>query len=241
MTLHIQPDFSGLIPAGKKIQPQAPVPRSKAKTPGKAEAKTRGEQTPTKTKTRNRPAWMSETTPDPASMKKMQAEGERIAKGETITITPDMMEQEETTGNLALEPIDYPRGGAISGYDKETRDEAIRRIIEDGRSIISVCREMHLDRRAVSAWLTEYRQDIDAQGEAHDIRQIVKLEDVSYQIVETMTKDKMSRAGIKDLGIVYGILRDKLKDLRGPRSGGNSLHLRAVFRGEGAIEVHTGD
>jgi hypothetical protein len=232
MTLHIQPDFSGLIPAGKKIQPQAPVPRSKAKTPGKAEAKTRGEQTPTKTKTRNRPAWMSETPP-----------ADDTQQARTITLDPaDIMEPEQEESSTALAGIDYPRGGPQTQprLDDETELALIQDALDQGMTVPALCRKYNISKATVQRYVAKAREEMEINSQVMDIGLIQRLEGASHQIAESLIKTKMDEVGFKDRGIVLGIILDKLKDLRGPRSGGNSLHLRAVFKGEGAIEIHNG-
>lgn len=240
----IIPDFSGLIQAQaeKKIQPQPP-------------AKTQPEQSPAKTKTqakRNRPAWMRDTIPgtDPASLRERQNVKDSLTVAEAETITPDPTDMEilqpaetETTGSLALEPIDYPRGGEQTqpSLDDETELALIQDALDQGMTVPALCRKYNISKATVQRYIAKAREEMDINSQVMDIGLINKLEGASHQIAESLIKTKMDEVGFKDRGIVLGIILDKLKDLRGPRTGGNALHLRAVFRGEGAIEVHTGE
>jgi len=235
MKLPIKPvfEFANLPKAGSKIQPPAPLaPLAPVQTP-KPMSRSKQQQSP------QQPAWLSDTPP-------AKAEGD-IALATVEVLSGEWTHEQERAGGATvgpLEPISYHDGSnqaLAAGYDDETKDQALNLIIDEGRSIISVCREMHLDRRTVGSWLNEYKTERETQSEANDLRQVDKLESVSNQILNSLDKNKLAKAGVKDLGIAYGILRDKLKDIRGPRSSGNSTTLRVAWSGgEGAIEVKQG-
>jgi hypothetical protein len=224
----IEPDFSGLVlppKTGKKIQP--PAPGSITKPGTKAEA-------------RKAPAWMSKTPP---------ADDTRApAEAKTVTVTPADVEilppeqgQEETTGSLALEPIDYPRGGPQTSPDIERQIAVLEAAIEQGESVPVIVKKYGISRRAVQTYLAEMREEIETNSQLMDIKLSQLFEGKLLEIVSAVDKSKLVKASVKDLAIAAGIFADKRKELLGPRSGGNNLHLRAVFRGEGAIEVRTGD
>jgi len=209
----IEPDFSGLIQAqaGQKIQPQPP-------------AKTQPEQSPAKTKTqakRKAPAWMSKR------------------EQETITVDPAAVEAPAEQAG-PLEPITYKRGGPQTSPDLERQIAVLEAAIEQGESVPVIVKKYGISRRAVQTYIAEMREETETNSQLMDIKLSQLFEGKLLEIVSAVDKSKLVKASIKDLAIAAGIFADKRKELLGPRSGGNSLHLRAVFRGEGAIEIHNG-
>lgn len=173
----------------------------------------------------------------------------KTAKGKVYEVQPEQVETqaEQQQGIVPAEPgevleplvIHDPeqlRANATT-HSEETKDRAIQQVMA-GRTIISVAREMGIDRNTIGAWLAEYKEVREQQSEVHDLKQIDLLEGVSEQLLLSIDKAKMAKASVRDIGIAYGILRDKLKDIRGPKQGHNSTRLRVAWKGgEGAIEV----
>lgn len=211
----IKPDFSELI---AKLRTEQPEPEQEMDQPETitvtpAQVETPREQTDT-------------------------GRAERLKRAREL-----MQEQDSGSDGEVLDGIAYHDGSKqalAAAYPEETKTEALERVM-DGETIVSVCKDLGMSRRTIQAWLAEYRELREEQSAANDLQQIDLIEDASKQILLSLDKSKLERATVRDLGIAYGILRDKLKDIRGPKTGTGNLRLRATFRGEGAIELTTGD
>lgn len=210
-------DLSNLPkPVGKK---NTPSPKLTAKTGKKQE--------------QSQPDWLVDTPP--------------TGDGEVITLGPDEVEMLEPEGRAgeqrgqALEPIDYKRGGPQTTPDIERQVEILTAAIERGESVPVIAKRYGVSRQAIQHYISQAKEELEVNSQVLDIKLVQMFGDKMQQIVLALDKDKMDKATVRDLAIAAGIFADKRKELLGPRSGSGNLHLRAVFRGEGAIEVRTGD
>jgi len=215
----IVPDFSGLIraQAGQKMNTATPKPA--AKTGPKLE--------------QNQPEWLSDTDTKTPTVEPVEVE---VVEGE-------WEEPEEQTPAKAGEPltgIDYKRGGPQTSPDIERQLLVLREAITNGKSVPEIVKEHNIPKRTVEMWLAQVKEEREVNSQIVDMMLIEKMEGVAHEIVRGVDKNKIAKAGLKDQAIAFGIFIDKLAQLRGPRSGGNSTTLRVAWRGgEGAIEVKT--
>jgi hypothetical protein len=237
----IKPDFSALIEQMQQEQAQRPKPEQ--------------EQEP-ETIT---------VTPDDITSPSEQAGSEhererqeRLQRAKAVLAKQDSTEQAGTTERAGatgadaetaetgevLEPLLIHETEAhkrnADRWDGATKFEAIERVM-GGETIVSVSKDMSIPRRTMEGWLAEYREVREQQSVVNDFREIDLIETATNELLRGINKAKVAEASVRDIGIAYGILRDKLKDIRGPKTGTGNLRLRATFRGEGAIEVTTSE
>jgi predicted DNA-binding protein YlxM (UPF0122 family) len=152
-------------------------------------------------------------------------------------------EKERDSGSEGevLEPIDYPRGGPQTTPDVERQIEILQQAIEQGESIPVIAKRYGVSRRAIQHYIAQAKEEIELNSQLLDIKLVESLDTKIREIVLAVDKSKLATATVRDLAIAAGIFLDKRKELLGPRSGTGNLRLRATFRGEGAIEVTTGE
>jgi len=194
---------------------------------------------------------------------KMRTEQPEPDQPETITVTPAQVEtpaEQDDTGRQervkrarelvqeqdggsegVLEGIDYPRGGPQTTPDVERQIEILQQAIEQGESIPVIAKRYGVSRQAIQHYIAQAKEEIELNSQLLDIKLVESLDSKIKEIVMAVDKSKLATATVRDLAIAAGIFLDKRKELLGPRSGTGNLRLRATFRGEGAIEVTTGD
>jgi predicted DNA-binding protein YlxM (UPF0122 family) len=154
-------------------------------------------------------------------------------------------EKEQDSGSEGegevLKPIDYPRGGPQTQPDVERQIEILQQAIEQGESIPVIAKRYGVSRRAIQHYIAQAKEEIELNSQLLDIKLVESLDTKIREIVLAVDKSKLATATVRDLAIAAGIFLDKRKELLGPRSGTGNLRLRATFRGEGAIEVTTGE
>jgi hypothetical protein len=140
-----------------------------------------------------------------------------------------------------LTGIDYRRGGPQTQPDVERQLLVLADGVRHGLSVPEIVKKHGIGRSTVQTYLAQMREEIELNSQIVDMDLAKALEGKVYQIIKAVDKSKLEKAGIRDLAIAAGIFLDKRKELLGPRSGTGNLRLRATFRGEGAIEVTTGE
>jgi hypothetical protein len=140
-----------------------------------------------------------------------------------------------------LTGIDYRRGGPQTQPDVERQLLVLADGVRHGLSVPEIVKKHGIGRSTVQTYLAQMREEIELNSQIVDMDLAKALEGKVYQIIKAVDKPKLEKAGIRDLAIAAGIFLDKRKELLGPRSGTGNLRLRATFRGEGAIEVTTGE
>ncbi|MBA1335855.1 MAG: hypothetical protein HPY66_1673 [Firmicutes bacterium] len=138
-------------------------------------------------------------------------------------------------------PIDYPRGGPQTSPDIERQIAVLEAAIEQGESVPVIVKRYGISRTAVQTYIAEMREEVEINSQLLDLRLSQLFGDKLEEIAMAINKNKLDKAGVKDLAIAAGIFSDKRKELLGPRSGGGNLRLRAIFKGEGAIEIRQDD
>jgi len=212
----IKPDFSALI--ARQGLGQLEPERSRMVTVAPAQVETAAEQTDT-------------------------GRQERIKRARELVQEQDsgseVMDESGVLKPLLIHETEKHKQNAIR-YPEEIKFGAIERVMA-GETIAFVSRDMSIPKRTMEGWLAEYREVREQQSVVNDFREIDLIEGATNELLQGINKAKVDEASVRDIGIAYGILRDKLKDIRGPKTGTGNLRLRATFRGEGAIELTTGD
>ena len=131
--------------------------------------------------------------------------------------------------------------GNPHGYPEEVRAELLRRVLENGEHVARVAREMGINRNALHAWLAELKEEKRVQVEIENIELRDLLTRKAKEFILAVNKDKLAKAGVKDLLIAAGIALDHRRELAGPARGASFSRLRIAWKsGEGAVEVETG-
>lgn len=118
------------------------------------------------------------------------------------------------------------------GIDEDTYRAIVHDLFETDKpaSIREIIRRYHVHGRIVRQIILAYRQDQEAASDAHDARMVAKYEAVEDQLLAALTKDKLAKAGARDISIALGIVRDKLAIVRGKRSSDGGIRAKVAWR-----------
>jgi hypothetical protein len=90
--------------------------------------------------------------------------------------------------------------------------------------------------------LEQFKEEVAATAEVADLVRIKKLDDLIVEVLNYLSDpERLKETKSKDLAVILGILVDKRQlalDTYVKKRPSN-LRLRAVFRGEGTVEVET--
>ena len=156
-----------------------------------------------------KPTWITDETPDNASP------------------LPTVLEP--------LEPIIRRPGGGHNAHSAEVKLRTILLIAQQG--VTAAAKETGIPLKTVKDWAMQAKDEIALIRETEFVEEIdQKIRD----ILSAIEPNKIESANFRDLLVGLGIALDKRQQLLGPqKKQGQHLHLRAVFKGEGAIEVTT--
>lgn len=147
----------------------------------------------------------------------------------------------EMDADGVLVGIDYARGGPQTQPDVERQIAVLQQAIEQGESIPVIARRYGVSRQAIQHYIAQAKEEIELNSQLLDIKLVESLDTKIKEIVLAVDKTKLDKATVRDLAIAAGIFLDKRRELLGPKTGTDNLRLRAHFRGEGAIELTTGE
>jgi len=144
---------------------------------------------------------------------------------------------------VVLDPVPHPAVGHTPAQtiDDETVFTVLSSIVESGGSIAQAAREFGFSPDTIARWLHKHKETMQVVNEAE--RQCVSalLLQRGKELLGGLDKDKIAKAGARDLAIAAGIMVDKWKDLAGPASGPGALSLKIAWKdGTGAVELKTG-
>ena len=90
--------------------------------------------------------------------------------------------------------------------------------------------------------IEEFKEEVAAAAEVADLVKIKKLDELIAEILNYLSDPvRLEKTKPRDLAVILGILADKRQiaiDAHIRKRAAN-LRLRAVFRGEGAVEIET--
>jgi hypothetical protein len=227
----IKPDFSALIEKMRQEKQQ----QEQAGKKQRPKPETKREQ---------EPEVITVTPADIEPPRKHEGSEQERERQQRLERARELVQQEKrdsASEGGVLEPIDYPRGGPQTTPDVERQLLVLADGVRHGLSVPEIVKKHGIGRSTVQTYLAQMREEIELNSQIVDMDLAKALEGKVYQIVKAVDKPKLEKAGIRDLAIAAGIFLDKRKELLGPRSGTGNLRLRATFRGEGAIEVTTGE
>jgi transposase-like protein len=126
-------------------------------------------------------------------------------------------------------------------YGSEIKEQALQEVLQHNKTIPAVAKELHVSTSAIARWLVEAREEIQAYAAAKDLADVGLLDAVKNELVTSINKEKIDKAGVRDIAVAYGILADKRALLLGKSSNSPTMQLRVAWKGgEGAVEVRQG-
>jgi transposase-like protein len=149
----------------------------------------------------------------------------------------------DTVDTNIIDPLpgQFEGGEPANKYDYTMRSEAVRLVVEEGLSLVDAGRRLGVTDDTIGVWLREMEDEVRLRAKEHDISLIGRLSEKINQLAQGINKDKIDRAGLRDIAIALGILIDKRKDLAGPGSGAGKISMKIAWQdGSGAVELTTG-
>jgi transposase-like protein len=152
-------------------------------------------------------------------------------------------ETETGIGLEIMEPLPAQFEGVTPANTRPEEEvfTVLTKVLESGGSITQTAREMNIPLSTLRAWLVKYKEEISTLNEMKKLEIAELLGCQVKDLVRAITKDKLEKASLRDIGVVAGIFTDKWKDLTGGTQGNNKISMRVAWKdGSGAVELTTG-
>ncbi len=168
------------------------------------------------------------------------------SKGKSENIDPSVEAEAieiEIVDTEILTPLPAQFEGVTpaNAHSQEEVFAALDRVLENRGNVTQTAREMGIPLHTLQAWLVRYREQIDTLAEVKKLELAELLGCQVKDLVSAVTKDKLDKASLRDVGIVAGIFIDKWKDLTGKTSGNKGVSMKIAWKdGSGAAELTVG-
>lgn len=154
------------------------------------------------------------------------------------------LEYMESGNDEVLLPVPHNREGEkpANARSEEEVFETLKEIVESGGNVLIAARNMGIPVETVRRWSLKYREETETLAEIERARLARLFGGKIKELVSGLTKSKLEKASVRDLGVVAGIFTDKFKDLTGNTKSNGDISLKIAWKdGGGAVELTTGD